>query len=352
VIGEGIHPRIAGQQPVGTESPRIALVGCGAIAESFYMPVLAGDRALRKNLILVDKDEIRAASLAEKYGVANWSTDYAKVVSKVEGAVIATPPHLHYEMVMAFLRAGTHVLCEKPLAESRRHVDEMIKLAGENKVEILVNNTRRLFPSYRKVKELIASGAIGRVKSVQYYEGAEFSWPTVSGFYSNAKAAGPKGVLLDRGAHVLDLICWWLEAKPNLLSYYDDSFGGCEALATVRFEFEMGQGEVMLSWFNRLQNCYVIQGERGFIEGEISDWQRLTMKSDTEGRLQDLVLRPRVSESDFANQLLDNFRGVLAGEDKPIVSAAGVADSIAWIEECYANRRRFEMPWMNGKRGK
>ncbi len=324
--------------------PRIAIIGCGAISRAFHVPALARHPAVLEKLILVDSNIDAAKTLAREYGITQVVTDYRDVVQSVEGAIIAVPNHLHHSISLDCIRNGIHVLCEKPLAESAAHVREIISESDKSGVAVLVNNKRRLYPSSKKVHELLRQGEIGRPRHLEFYEGEQFDWPSASGFYFGSRGSA-RGVLVDKGAHVLDLICWWLGGKPRLISYEDDSLGGSEAVAKLTFESGECRGTVHLSWLSKLKNSFRIQGESGSIEGGIYDWRTLRVSSQS-GKEEIIRANTECREiSDLSRLLIDNFLNVITQGTPPLVSPGDVIDSIALTEECYARRARFAMPW-------
>jgi predicted dehydrogenase len=134
----------------------LAIVGCGAITETFYMPAFSDHPDILEHLVLVDTDLGRAKTIAERFHVGRVVPDYKEVVSLVDGAIIATPHHLHYGIAKDFLEKGVHVLCEKPLTETVAEARELVQLSDSNKGTLSVNLTRRLMPSSEKVKELLS----------------------------------------------------------------------------------------------------------------------------------------------------------------------------------------------------
>ena len=325
-------------------TPIIAIIGCGAITRSVHLPALAGQPGVLERLILVDQDIERARELARQYGIETVAADYHDILKEVEGVVIAVPHQLHHSIALDCVRNGIHVLCEKPLAESVAHVQEIITESEKSGVTVSVNNGRRLYPSSQKVQQLIAQGHIGRPVSLEFSEGEEYGWPSASGFYFGTGSLA-KGVLLDRGAHVLDLICWWLGGKPRLTSYEDDSLGGSEAVAKLTFESGECRGKVHLSWLSKLKNSFSIQGESGSIEAGIYDWRTLRVSSQS-GKEEIIRANTECREiSDLSRLLIDNFVNVITQGAQPLVSPGDVVNSIALIEECYARRARFAMPW-------
>ncbi len=160
-----------------------------------------------------------------------------------------------------------------------------MRLPSSSHVTLAVNNTRRLFPPSRKVHELLSEGAIGAVRFLGYYDGAKYGWLSASGFAFGLRGTG-KGVLLEAGAHVLDLVCWWLGHRPHVTAYVDDSFGGSEAVAKVSFTDGGARGEVHLSWLGKLRNGFRIEGEAGSIVGSVYDWHAVELTSRSGKRKQ------------------------------------------------------------------
>ncbi len=327
------------------DSYRIAVIGCGAVAELLYLPALVRFPSVRKNLILVDSNEERTRKLATKFNVRDCQDDYRNVLSKeIDGVIIATPSHLHYPIAMDVLSNGLHVLCEKPLADSADEARAMIAQASRNDVLLLANYQRRLYASNLKVKALLSEGELGEPLAIKYFEGEEFSWPTVSGFYFDTRVSS-RGVLLDRGAHVLDLICWWLDAKPKILVSENDSFGGREAVARIQFAHKKCLGEVNLSLLGKFPCVFSVECEQGTISGDIYDFQSIILSTKS-GRKKRLNFKTSEKYyTDFGYTIVKNFLNVLSKNAKPFFSGEDVLNSVEWIDDCYAAATRFNMPW-------
>ena len=220
----------------------------------------------------------------------------------------------------------------------------MITLAEHAGVTLSVNLTRRLFPSYQRIKEIIKCHKIGGLVSISYVEGSEFSWPTSSGFYFQTNS--PRGILFDKGAHVLDALCWWTGGKPEVLSSYNDSFGGPECVVDLNLQYANCSLNVRLSWLSKLENGFSIIGELGEITSGIEDWNTVKIRYYN-GQTETMRLRAREKTyNDFANSLLSNFIDVINETDVPSIPAREVLPSISLIQECYDAARRFEMLWI------
>jgi predicted dehydrogenase len=318
-------------------------VGCGAICEEFYLPAFRRHRDILDQLVLVDNNEQRLSIIKTNFGVKKGFQDYHEILGEVDGVIVATPHSSHSRIAIDFLREGAHVLCEKPLAITASDAKDMIMQAERFGVTLSVNNVYRLYPSFRKVKELILDGSVGEVRSITYLHGHHFSWPTVSGFYFGNQSR--KGVLLDQGAHALDAICWWVGCRPDLISCQTDSYGGPEAQVSLKFRHGSFVGEAMLSWLTPLLNRYEIDCERACISGGTEDWGHLTVRFGSAKPRELYVDGASDPDRVLREKVVDNFLDVIRGNADPLVPASEVVDSIQLIEESYAAAERFEMPW-------
>jgi predicted dehydrogenase/nucleoside-diphosphate-sugar epimerase len=323
---------------------RIGIIGCGAAVNQYYVPALKRHPEIRKTAFLVDTEPERAKAVARELGGGEIASRYEDIIGKVKGVIIALPHFLHHQVAMDFLKVGVHVLCEKPLAETAREVREMCQVGRGSGASLCVNNTRRMFPSLAKVKEILQSGHIGAIRSMKIVEGKSFAWPSATGFRMDPSVSS-KGVLLDVGSHVLDTVCWWLGRKPHLIEFKDDSYGGPESTARLLAEADGCSVEVFLNWLNDLESRFEVTGEAGSLEGKLLEWGRVTLRLKT-GRTETLKIPTEVKAyPDFIKPVVDNFLRVIEGKDRPIISGEDVLPSIELIEEAYARRSRFDMPW-------
>ncbi len=118
----------------------------------------------------------------------------------VELVVLATPSHLHAEQAIAALRAGKHVLVEKPFATGLAAARAMVSVARETGLTLTGAQNSRYFADFRKVREVIASGVLGRVLQVRinwHYFRRRWDWQTLKEYGG--------GSLNNDGAHAIDL---------------------------------------------------------------------------------------------------------------------------------------------------
>ncbi|HEY6564196.1 MAG TPA: Gfo/Idh/MocA family oxidoreductase, partial [Pirellulaceae bacterium] len=322
--------------------PRIALIGCGAIAELYHLPALVVDPALRNELILVDSNAARRQAMADRFGVSRTLGNFESLDGLVDGVVIATPPATHFRIAQYFLDQSVPVLCEKPLTESVREARELCDLADRNQVGLAVNQTRRLFPTYGRIRELIRDGVLGELRSITYHDGFEFDWPAASPFHFQP---GAKGALSDTGIHLLDTICWWLDASPELVESWADAAGGPEAMATLRLRHGSCDVELKVSRLGRLPNQFRIEGTRGWIEAGNEDWSSVSVHFRDGNRQFVRIHRAPAKYHEFAIPLVSNFRDVITKDAAPLISGRSTLPAIDLLEQAYARARPYAAPW-------
>ncbi len=155
-----------------SELIKIAVVGYG-----YWGPNLVRNFAKSNNCqvaIVSDFDASKLAACARLYPGIKTTTRFRDVVESAEiGAVaIATPAHSHFELAMAALKAGKHVLVEKPLAQSSDEVRRLIDEAMRRNLTLMVDHTFVYTPAVQKIRQLIAEGALGQIF---YYNGTRAS---------------------------------------------------------------------------------------------------------------------------------------------------------------------------------
>ncbi|MGI9659537.1 MAG: Gfo/Idh/MocA family protein [Gaiellaceae bacterium] len=327
-----------------SNAPTIGVIGCGAIAERYHLPALASRRDQLGGLVLVDANAERVAKLADQFEASRHATNHLDVLEELDAVIVATPPVAHRAVTIDFLERDVHVLCEKPLAPSARDAKIMVEAAANSSATLSVNTTRRLFPAYVKVRELLASIDLGAVREITYYDGQLFSWPAASPFRFRPGSGTPRGALLDKGIHALDAVCWWLGTKPRVVSCRTDSFGGPEAVASVQLDHDGSPVTIHVSALGRLDNTFTIRCEAGEISSGVENWSRLVVRRGSKSEHLNLG-GSESSYTDFSNTLTDNFLAVAAGDAAPLLPAANALAAIELLDECYAVAERFEMPW-------
>lgn len=187
---------------------KAAVIGVGLIGEQHAE---AYREYPRSELILVcDLNEERAKTVAERLG-CEWTTNPADVaVSEAQVVSVATPDHAHFQPVMEMLRAGKHVVVEKPLATVTREALAMVEEAEQRGLKITVNLGNRWNPNYISLRDSVQSGEIGQ-PIMGYFRVADTIWVPTEMLSWGGKS-GPQWFLF---AHSMDLMRWILQQEAE-----------------------------------------------------------------------------------------------------------------------------------------
>jgi predicted dehydrogenase len=189
----------------------MAGIGVAVIGAGFIGPVhvealrRAGQRVV--GILGVSNDESRSA--AERLGLDKAYQDMDQVLrdEQVQAVHIATPNRLHFDLASRSLRAGKHVMCEKPLAMNSQESAELVRLAAETRLAAGVNYNVRYYPLCLEAAERVRQGTVGQIYHVTgsyvqdwlFYE-TDFNWRVL------ADEGGALRAVADIGTHWLDLI--------------------------------------------------------------------------------------------------------------------------------------------------
>jgi xylose dehydrogenase (NAD/NADP) len=192
---------------------RVGLVGCGEVAGYGHLPALL--RAERLDLVGVcDVSTDRLAAAPVPAEVTRCTS--LEEMPDLDALVVTSPAGVHAENVEWAARRGVPVLCEKPIA-----VDEATSLAMVEQMEaagipLWIAFTYRYSPVARRIRELVATGAVGEVRALRMV----FLWDLHGAFQNRSARTGVNqrrigrmregGPLVDCGVHQIDLARWWL----------------------------------------------------------------------------------------------------------------------------------------------
>jgi predicted dehydrogenase/nucleoside-diphosphate-sugar epimerase len=353
-------------QPVNAERPklRVALIGCGAIAQQRHLPVLAGHE--RIDLVaLVDRDVQRAGKLARGYGVHRVLADAGELAAdQVEGAIIATPPSHHAPCAIELMRRGIHVLVEKPIALNLAEAEDMVRAAERAEVVLSVGLYRRLYPGMRLMKSLLESQWLGRPRRFRVEGGGMYGWEAATLGNMRKELAGG-GVLMDFGSHILDLLLSLFDEPAEILDYCDNAHGGIESDCSLKLRLRHGQepvaGTVELARTRNLGAFLEVDCERGRLTFQLTDPYRvwvtpfgLELHDPQDERGRPLAMQAcwaDIKESpswgyELFRAEIDDWLEAVRGGGAPRLSGRSALASMRLIDECYRRPRAMPEPWV------
>ena len=325
------------------EPVRIAIVGCGAIAQLGHLPgALASDAVTVTTLI--DRDEDRARTLAQQFGIPHVATEIAAAAHYAEAAIVALPPHLHRMAAETLLGGGVHVLMEKPLATNLADCDAMLAAAKAADRVLAVAMMRRFAPSARYLKAAVESGMLGKVRRYVARSGAADAWPSVSPFTFDAAQAGG-GALISNGCHDLDLLFWLLGPYANF-EFHSDSATRMESNCVVDGTLASGaQATIEVSRSRTLANTIRIEGELATIEAPLMGE---TVRVLPAGATPDDFTQAEGPPLDFAGVMaaqLADFAAAVRGVRPPLADGTVGREMIAFVGQCYDRAAPIDLPW-------
>jgi len=180
---------------------RVAVIGAGNMGRHHIRHYAS--RPDTELVAVVDADIARANEYAKKYKTKAFSNYKDVIKDGVDAVSVAVPTKLHKSVASDFLNAGTHVLCEKPIAPNIIDAQAMIDLARKKKRVLTVGHIERFNPSVIRLKEMIRGGELGEVKTMIFQRMGTLP-PQIK----------EDNVLVDIGVHDIDIANFLLSSRP------------------------------------------------------------------------------------------------------------------------------------------
>ncbi len=189
----------------------VAMIGYGAIGRE-HGTAISHVAGLHYALVC-DRMALRLAEARTVFPAVRTCANPVDVANDdaIDAVIISTPPNSHAAIAEQMLRAGKHVILEKPFCLTHREADHLIELAAKQGRALTVYQCRRWDPDYLAIKETIASGTIGDIFYLEAFIGG-FAHPCHY-WHSDADISG--GAIYDWGSHYLD---WILNLVPDAVT--------------------------------------------------------------------------------------------------------------------------------------
>ena len=293
--------------------PAYATVGVGVVGAGYWGQKML--RALRGSTRtrLVQICDHDAAALANVPGIdarTRTTTQFEDLLvdEDIDAVFIATPPATHATFASAALRAGKHVLVEKPLATTLADAKALLELAAAHERTLMVGHTFLYSPPVIKLQQLIAGGTMG---DIFYIESQRVNL----GRYQDV------GVLWDLAPHDLSIILFWLGEVPCGVSATGRSFvsGEREDVVFVNLDFPSGViAQVHVSWRSpvKLRRILVSGSERMAVYDDAAGPQALKIFRHDLSRERDVWI-PRLADTEPLRAEWDHFLDCILTGDAP-----------------------------------
>ena len=261
---------------------KVGIIGCGKIAQVRHIPEYL-DNPNAKLTGLYDLNLQRAKELAEKYDCKSYESVKEMLADpEIDAVSVCVANHVHAEITIAALKAGKHVLCEKPMATKLKDCQMMVDTAEQMSKKLMIGQNQRFAKAHAEAKKLIERGDIGSVLTFKttFGHGGPETWSVDAGpqnwFFDKKRAA--MGAMADLGVHKTDLIQYLLNdtveettAKVTTLDKKDSNGNliGVDDNAICIYKMKSGIiGTMTASWtyYGEEDNSTIIYGTEGMLK--------------------------------------------------------------------------------------
>jgi predicted dehydrogenase len=325
---------------------KVAIIGTGLQARR-RAPVLAHSKEDVLSVV-VSSDARRAQAFAKPFG-CEWSGDWRSVVTRgeIDAVIICTAPDSHTDIAIAALRAGKHVLCEKPLSRTLPEAEAMLAAARESNHVLKCGFNHRHHPAVLQAKALAEQGKFGRLLTGRCRYGLcgrpgyEKEWRS-----DPAKAAG--GHLMELGIHGIDLFRWFfgeiaqVSAMTGAL-YFPMAPLDDNGMAMMRTkDGALLQLHSSLTQWKNLFSFEVIGAEGYFtVEGLGASYgtERLIVgRRDFEAPFEDVITEYRGGDKSWQLEW-EEFTAAIREQREPLGSGRDGLESLRIVFAAYASER-------------
>ena len=260
---------------------KIGILGCGKIAQVRHIPEYAANPDCQL-VGFYNPTKSRAEDMAAKYGGLAYDTAEELLANpEIDAVSVCAANYAHAALSIQALKAGKHVLCEKPLATPRADCEAMVECAKKNGKFLLIGHNQRLAKAHMEAKRLIDAGLIGDIITFRtsFGHGGPETWAIKPGkdtwFFDKSKAA--MGVMADLGVHKTDLIQYLtgqrvVRTTARLVTLdkrgEDGELIGVDDNAVCIYEMSGGAfGTMTASWtyYGAEDNSTVLYGTKGIM---------------------------------------------------------------------------------------
>lgn len=246
----------------GTEPLRWGVVGTGEVSRSFSADLTEATGSRRR--AVASREASRASDFAREFGFdrAHGSLDALLQDGEVDVVYVGTPHGTHHDIAVACLRAGKHVVVEKPLARNSAEVEHITSVAAEEGLFAMEGMWMKFSPLFRRVLADVSSGTIGSPRSVRASFGIPF--PAESGSRWSATLGG--STLLDQGIYPVTLAMALFGPPTEIVARGSVRADGVDLADHITLEFSDGRyAQLAASMVDFCDLSATINGTEGWL---------------------------------------------------------------------------------------
>lgn len=320
---------------------RVGVIGCGYWG-SKHVRVLSSLPGV-SSVVAVDRDESRRVEMTARYANAAFA-DLSGALPHVDAVIVAVPPSLHRDVAAEAIAAGKHVLVEKPLATTSEDARELVEMAANAGVVLMVGHTFEFAAALIELRRRIAEGDLG---SVRYIDAA---WLNL-GLYQN-----DINVVWDLAPHGISVCNYLLDATPSHVGAWGSRHGNGgkrEDVAVLQLYYEVPDvtAYIRVSWLDpaKVRRVTAVGTRRMAVFNDLAHAEPLRIydrgvdpQDETEYSASTLTYRygeivsPHIAASEPLTQELTHF---LEAASTGAVTQAGGDSGLAVVETLEAADR-------------
>lgn len=241
-----------------------AILGTGVVANEMATTLTNSGKEI---YAVANRTHSKAVAFAEKYGIKKIydSIDLMFDDPMVDVIYITTPHNTHINYIRKGLENGKHILAEKSITLNSDELEEAVALADKNNLVLCEAMTIFHMPIYRKLREILESGALGKVNVITMNFGSFKEYDMNNRFFSRSLAGG---AMLDIGVYALSFVRWFMDSKPEkFTTCVKLAPTGVDEQATILLENDSQQmATVALTLHSKQPKRGMVSCEKGYIE--------------------------------------------------------------------------------------
>ena len=259
---------------------RWGILGTGGIARTFArdLGLLPGHKVAAIGSRKLEKAE----QFATEFGADSYGSYEELVATDVDAIYVATPHTFHAANTILALNAGKPVICEKPFAVNLSEAESMVSASRANKVALMEGMWSRFLPTYKVIREVVASGELGELVAIYADHGQALP---VDPYYRLHAPELAGGALLDLGIYPISLTFMLLGDPDSVIATSTKTESGVDAQTSFIFSYFSGQHSIMTTTLQVRTPCTAkIIGTRGRIEVDSNFYTPTSMRVIIDGK--------------------------------------------------------------------